>query len=131
MEISNESLIKILKHQNKINQLVMHALENQPAIEEIPTQSTAVSKDGVPLPRLIDKIKNVIGVNILTVNEIMEKLLVQFPKLIEDTKKSSINYGAYEKLKLRVKSCLNYGNNFVITNISGIYGQRKYSNNTA
>lgn len=131
MEISNEHLMKILKHQNEINQLIMKALENQPAIEEIPTQVTTVSKDGILLPHLLDKIKNVTNVDILTDNEIMEKLLTQFPELIKDTKESFINYDAYEKLRFRVKNCLNYGNNFVITNISGIYIRRKYANTAA
>lgn len=145
MEISNESLIKILKHQNKINQLVMHALENQPTVEETPTQPNDplwnifedYTEEGVPLPHLHDKIANVIGINILTFDEIMKKLLVRFPKLVEDIKtkyegcfvnEKSIDCDVHEKLKSRVRSCLNYENNFSVT---GVYGRKRYANTTA
>jgi hypothetical protein len=142
VEISNKTLMKILKHQNEINQLVMHALENQPAVEELSIQPITVSKDSVPLPRLLDKIRNVIGVNILTANEIIEGMIMRFPELIENIKakykgcyanKEFINYDAHTKLKACIRNCLSNRDNFIITGVHNSHNnlRKKYANTTA
>lgn len=142
MEISNETLMEILKHQNKINQLVMHALENQSTVEKIPTQVTTVSKDGVPLPHLLDKIKNVIGTDSLTIDDVIERLKNQFPEIIDGirdqckmhyTHEYYLNYEINKKLKDRTRSYLSHRGNFIIV---GAYNphkgtRKRYSNTTA
>jgi hypothetical protein len=134
--------MEILRHQNKINQLIMGTLKAQGVVEKTPTQSITISKDGVPLPCLIDKIKNVIGVDILTANEIIEEVITQFPELIKNiktkykgcyTNEKFINYDAHKKLKACIRNCLSNGNNFIITGAHNPHNnlRKKYSNNTA
>lgn len=141
MKISNESLMKILKHQNKVNQLIMSVLENQPTVEKTPTQSAVISKDGVPLPRLLDKIKNVIGTDNLTIDDVIKRLKNQFPEIIAGIKNQCkrhytheyyLNYEINKKLKDRTRSYLSHRGNFIIV---GTYNphkgtRKRYSNNT-
>jgi hypothetical protein len=85
---------------------------------------------------LHDKIITVIGTEILTIDEIMKRLMNQFPETVVDIKaeyngpranEEFLNYVAYKKLESRTRYRLNLEGMFRIV---GIYSKR-YANTTA
>lgn len=91
---------------------------------------------GILYKNLHDKITAVIGTDILTISEIIKRLMNLFPEVVVDIKaeyngpranEEFLNYVAYRKLESRTKYRLNLEGMFRIV---GIYSKR-YANTTA